>query len=229
MRISLKTLGVIDRFNGIYIHQTRYYVKLTCEKYLKKMLTNHAWCDTSLMPNKPTPLPSDTAYIQSLETATPPTTYPEQQALQDTMGFSYRQVMGEILYPMVKCRPDIAFHATKLSQYLSNPACIHYEALQDICHYLYHTMLDGIYYWRTQPRLDLPDQPLPILHQDNYSQTITPADPPPGLYGYVDADWGTDTAHCEHTVHKRSLRISTRSLEEEPRTVPSARTWPLRT
>ncbi len=32
---------------------------------------------------------------------------------------------------MVKCRPDIAFHATKLSQYLSNPACIHYEALQD--------------------------------------------------------------------------------------------------
>jgi hypothetical protein len=34
---------------------------------------------------------------------------------------------------------------------------------------------------------------------------------------------------CEHTAHKRSSRISTRSLEEEPRTVPSARTWPLRT
>ncbi|MFN9983512.1 MAG: hypothetical protein ACK53Y_26535, partial [bacterium] len=33
---------------------------------------------------------------------------------------------------------------------------------------------------------------------------------------------------CEHTAHKRSSRISTRSLEEEPRTVPSARTWPLR-
>jgi len=33
---------------------------------------------------------------------------------------------------------------------------------------------------------------------------------------------------CEHTAHKRSLRITTRSLEEEPRTVSSARTWPLR-
>ena len=33
---------------------------------------------------------------------------------------------------------------------------------------------------------------------------------------------------CEHTAHKRSSRISTRSLEEEPWTVPSARTWPLR-
>jgi len=37
-----------------------------------------------------------------------------------------------------------------------------------------------------------------------------------------------DGAECEHTAHKRSSRISTRSLEEEPRTVPSARTWPLR-
>jgi len=33
---------------------------------------------------------------------------------------------------------------------------------------------------------------------------------------------------CEHNAHKRSWRISIRSLEEEPRTVPSARTWPLR-
>jgi hypothetical protein len=35
-------------------------------------------------------------------------------------------------------------------------------------------------------------------------------------------------AACEHTAHKRSSRITTRSLEEEPRTVSSARTWPLR-
>jgi hypothetical protein len=37
MRIEVKHLGLIDRFNGLDIQQTRYYVKLTCEKYLKKI------------------------------------------------------------------------------------------------------------------------------------------------------------------------------------------------
>jgi len=152
LRINLKNMGIIDRFNGIDVHQTRYYIKLTCEKYLQKMLTNHNWCDATTIATKPTPLPPDTSYIQSLEQAIPPSTYPEQQDLQTQMGFSYRQVIGEILYPMVKCRPDIAFHATKLSQYSANPAKVHYEALRDVCRYLAHTINDGIYYWRKQPK-----------------------------------------------------------------------------
>jgi hypothetical protein len=41
-------------------------------------------------------------------------------------------------------------------------------------------------------------------------------------------DKNTVTDACGHNTHKRSWRISTRSLEEEPRTVPSVRTWPLR-
>ena len=195
LRINLKNMGIIDRFNGIDVHQTRYYIKLTCEKYLQKMLTNHNWCDATTIATKPTPLPPDTSYIQSLEQAIPPSTYPEQQDLQTQMGFSYRQVIGEILYPMVKCRPDIAFHATKLSQYSANPAKVHYEALRDVCRYLAHTINDGIYYWRKQPRQDLPEYPFPSLHHDNYTQALTSADPPEGLYGYVDADWGTDTSH----------------------------------
>ena len=34
MRIEVKHLGLIDRFNGLDIQQTRYYVKISCEKYL---------------------------------------------------------------------------------------------------------------------------------------------------------------------------------------------------
>jgi hypothetical protein len=33
MRIDVKHLGIIDRFNGLDVHQTRFYVKITCEKY----------------------------------------------------------------------------------------------------------------------------------------------------------------------------------------------------
>jgi hypothetical protein len=38
MRIEVKHLGIFTRFNGMDIHQTEYYVKITCEKYLTKML-----------------------------------------------------------------------------------------------------------------------------------------------------------------------------------------------
>jgi hypothetical protein len=129
MHIQLKSLGIVTRFNGVDIHQTRDYIKITCEKYLHKMLKQHQWLDNNNAANNPTPLPHDTAYIQTLEQAKVPNTFDEQQQLKQRMGFSYRQVIGEVIYPMIKCRPDIGFHATKLSQYMDNPAEEHYTAL----------------------------------------------------------------------------------------------------
>jgi hypothetical protein len=41
MRIDVKHLGIINRFNGMDIHQSKYFVKITCEKYLQKMLKGH--------------------------------------------------------------------------------------------------------------------------------------------------------------------------------------------
>ena len=117
-----------------------------------------------------------------------------KQTLKHKMGFHYRQVIGEIIYPMMKCRPDIAFHATKLSQFMENPAEVHYVALRQLCEYLAQTLTDGIYYWRTQTRTDLPERPLPILHHDNYIMKTDPTTQQ-GLTGYVDADWATDTRH----------------------------------
>ncbi len=43
MRIEVKHLGLINRFNGMDVHQTRYYVKITCENYLYKMIKSHDW------------------------------------------------------------------------------------------------------------------------------------------------------------------------------------------
>ncbi len=149
MRIKVKTLGIINLFNDI--QQTKHYVKISCEKYLYKMLKGHDWLSTDNLPDKPTPLPSDTAYIQTLENAKLPETYGEQQSLKSKMGFNYRQVIWEIIYPMMKCCPDIGFHATKLSQYMDNPAESHYTALKNLCQYLATTIHDGIYYWRDQP------------------------------------------------------------------------------
>jgi hypothetical protein len=133
MRIDLKALGLIDRFNGIDIHQTWHYVKITCEKYLYKMLKQHNWLD---LPNASTPLPAESSYITMLEQALPPATEDDKQALKLRMGWSYRQVIGELIYPAVKCRPDFLYHVTKLSQYMDNPAEVHYIALHHVCKYV---------------------------------------------------------------------------------------------
>ncbi len=192
MRIEVKHLRLINQFNGLDIQQTRYYVKLTCEKYLKKITRGH---DNLLknVPMNPVPLPADPTYIQNLETTTVPQTIPEKVMLKEAMGFNYRQVIGEIIYPMMKCRPEIAPHAIKLSQYMESPAEVHYQALRDILSYLGNTLDEGIYYWRTQPRMDLPATPLPSLHPDNY--LIAEKSVSGLLHGYVDSDWGSDSSH----------------------------------
>lgn len=150
MRIEVKHLGLIDRFNGLDIKQTRHYVKISCEKYLKKMIHGHEDL-LKHIPTIPVPLPADSTYIRNLETATVPQTVREKQQLKERMGFNYRQVIGEIIFPMMKCRPEIAPHAIKLSQYMENPAELNYQALRDILGFLAKTVDDGIYYWRKEP------------------------------------------------------------------------------
>jgi len=77
---------------------------------------------------------------------------------------------------------------------MENPAKQHYEALRDVLGFLAATIDDGIYYWRTSPRMDLPVEPMPSLHPDNYLMPDnTPAEE--ALYGYVDSDWGSDSNH----------------------------------
>jgi dUTP pyrophosphatase len=195
MRIEVKHLGILDRFNGLDILQSRHFVKITCEKYLKKMVKgHHDILKDKNIPQNPVPLPADSNYIRNLETAKVPTTLPEKLKLKERMGVNYRQIIGEIIFPMMKCRPEIAPHAIKLSQYMENPAEAHYQALLDILGFLANTIDDGIYYWRTSPRMDLPPHPLPSLHPDNYMmQDNTPNNK--DLYGYVDSDWGSDSNH----------------------------------
>jgi hypothetical protein len=177
------------------IHQTQDFIKITCERYLYKMLKAHDWLDTSITPDRPIPLPADNHFMQALENAARPNTIDAKTQLQSKMGFHYRQVIGEVLYPMTKCRPDVAFHITKLSQYMDNPAEEHYLALRQLCRYLAATITDGIYYWRMQPRPDLPALEHPTTVPDTHILEINSDQATSALYGYVDADWASDTTH----------------------------------
>ena len=46
----------------------------------------------------------------------------EHKAIEQKAGFSYRTLLGEMLYAYVTCRPDIGYTITLLSKFGSCPS-----------------------------------------------------------------------------------------------------------
>jgi hypothetical protein len=195
LRLPIHILGEVTRYNGVDIEQTKHYVKVHCSKYITKLQQSYPWLEQEQKPaRQPLPFPSDAAFLSKLiHHATEPLTNAQQRALEAAMGIKYRQAMGEIMFPMVKCRPDISPHAIILSQFMNSPSEIHYKALKDIIKYLVHTKEEGIHYWRTTPHPTLPENPIPTPHSDNYDITERRGTDSKQLVGYVDSDWATNT------------------------------------
>ena len=203
MTIDVKELGLISRFNGVDVEQTRYYIKLSNAVYIRKILKNHPWInDEKPAGDFPLPMKADNDYVRRLEIAEP-LLENERIAYENELGFSYRQGIGEIIYALVTCRPDISFAAIKLSQYSANPAKVHYDALKDVFRYLKATESEGIYFWRKQPRTDLPIGPTPICKNDsNYDDTVIIQRRQD--YAHILAA-GVDSDHAGDVKHRKSV------------------------
>ena len=91
------------------------------------------------------------------------------------------------------CRPDLAFASVKLSQSNSCPHKIHFHGLKQALKYLFTSKEDGIYFWRTSPRMDLPEGPLPPIHSNKQDLLLDnrPEHDASVLLAYADSDWAT--------------------------------------
>ena len=58
----------------------------------------------------------------------------------------YQHVIGKLTYAIIHTRPDIAFPMGRLSQYLSDPAEHHRQALKELLRYIRSTVDRGIIY-----------------------------------------------------------------------------------
>ena len=96
---------------------------------------------------------TDSNKIAELENTVGLTDPVEKEALEKDMGFTYRAVLGEILYTMVTCCPDISFATTKLSQCAIAPAKCHI-AIKNVFRYLLATVDNGITYWCNTPNAE---------------------------------------------------------------------------
>jgi deoxyuridine 5'-triphosphate nucleotidohydrolase len=200
MTIDVKMLGTIDRFNGVDVTQGRHYVKLSNKTYIKKILTRHKWLfdDNKKNHSYPIPMRADNEYQRELENSEE-LDQAKIKRMEEEMGFGYRQAIGELIYALVTCRPDISYAVIKLSQYSTRPARVHFEALKTIYRYINATMDEGIYYWRKTPRYDLPELPLPECKSDsNYDESEIEERQQQQhdiMYAAVDSDYAGDTKH----------------------------------
>ena len=103
MANELHNLGIIKCFNGLDIHQTKDYVKISCELSIDKIVSHHEW-ENKKAASRPVLMRNDAAYQEAiLELGKAPETKKEQRELEKAMGCSYRQAIGELIFALTIC------------------------------------------------------------------------------------------------------------------------------
>ena len=139
---------------------------------------------------------TDTEYQTKMQLNEGPESIKEQKQLEKKMGFSYRQCIGELIYALTICRIDISIAIITLSQHSLNPAEIHYEAVKNLFIYLNSTKRDGLTYWRTDLRLDLPIKPDPVtISKESTLKKFEQHHNALEIVGSCDATWASDRKH----------------------------------
>jgi hypothetical protein len=193
LQMPMRRQGLIVMYNGLDVQQSRYYIKISVQTWLTKMLAPYFadWLDIPTTPF-PTPLGSSESFIKRLYSTVGDPSPKVQAQLEKSMGIKYRKAIGELIWPMTTCRPDLSQSVVKCAQASACPAEVHYCAVKNIFRYVAATLSDGIYFWRTKANMDLPDDPLPTISSTPHD--ILLADRPPEhpfrTHGYMDSSWG---------------------------------------
>ena len=70
----------------------------------------------------------------------------------------------------------------------------HYHGVKHALKYLYATHADGIYFWRTAPRPEFKEGPLPRINSNKHDLLLDMPRPEHDanvMHGYADSDWAT--------------------------------------
>jgi hypothetical protein len=183
-------------FNGVDVVQTRDYIKISGQTYINKFCEKYldTWLGKiPLSENRPTPLPTDPTWLKKFNAAVGSSDPDVQKDLSSEMQIKYKAGVGELIWAMMTCQPDISFTSVKLSQSNSAPAEHYYHGLKHAICYVYITRQDGIYFWRTTSRAELPEGPLPTVNsnrQDLFIYDRLDHDATTAV-AYGNSDWAT--------------------------------------
>ena len=195
LRIPMRRQGLVHMYNGLDVMQSRWYIKISVETYLRRALEPYfsSWLELPSSPY-PTPLGKSENFLRRLYEAKGDSDIKVIEKLEKAHGLKYRQLVGTLIWPMTVCRPDLSQAVVKCAQASACPSDTHFHALKSICRYLAATMSDGLFYWRVEPRMDLPDDPLPVVQSTPHD--IELADRPPDEATTMTAFMDTSGGDC---------------------------------
>jgi hypothetical protein len=151
-------------YNRLNVVQTWDYIKVSCKNFIEKICEKYliSWMQNFTSTDDcPTPLPSNPTWFKKFNTAVGDPDPKAQLKLAKKMQLTYRSGVGVLIWAMTTTHPDLAFASVKLSQANSCPEKHHYHGVKHALKYLYSTWDDGIYFWRTAPRPEFKEGPLP--------------------------------------------------------------------
>jgi Reverse transcriptase (RNA-dependent DNA polymerase) len=195
-RVELSKLGLLTRFNGVDITQTREYIQISCTTYIEQMLAAHGWSKPAIGEDGDKPIePLSDTMVNEMQNATGHLEgTAEHKALEKDMQFNYRNVVGELVWVFIVARIDLAFSAALLTRFSSAPARVHYRACKRLQRYLRMTKDWGLIFWRAKPLDHLPPgkfrpyvdlQPEQLLRFPVFSDPLE-------LVAFADAAHATD-------------------------------------
>eukprot|EP00980_Cylindrotheca_fusiformis_P025376 scaffold13535_cov117-Cylindrotheca_fusiformis.AAC.2 len=196
-----KYLGLITDFNGVDVHQYNDRIVISVANYIDRILRSHGWETAS--PNESEsgaiPIPAD-SLTQLYSVTGPLEGSSEHDALTTKSGFSYRTLLGELMFAYITCRLDIGFSVITLSKFSKIPAEFHFTTLKKVVKYLRRTKQWGIHFHRSTSDSSLPSCPFDVLPTDDVTVNFPALEPGPSLTCFLDAAHGNDLRNRRSTT-----------------------------
>jgi hypothetical protein len=201
LSIPLRHQGHLDMYNGVNVLQTHHYICLSCTSFIDKISAKYlsSWMKHMYVSSsRPTPFPTDSAWWGKFNKAVGDPADKAQASLAKDMQLNYHAGVGKLIWAMTTCRPDLAFASVKLSQSNLCPHKIHYHGLKHALKFFYNSKDDGIYFWRTSPRMELPESPLPPIHSNKQDLLLDdrPEHDAAVAVAYANSAWATCVKTC---------------------------------
>ena len=111
LTFPLKYMGLVTMSNGIDVLQTRDYFNILVQTYIERIPEKHSnsWMKISQNLEYPTPLAHCPKMMQNILNAGGSTDEKFQEDLAERMGFGYHNGIGELVYAMITCCPDLSY------------------------------------------------------------------------------------------------------------------------
>jgi hypothetical protein len=90
-----------------------------------------------------------TEFVRALDSVEP--LDPTHRSFLNSTRFRYRAAIGELMWSMITTRTELSYPVIKFSQFATNPATIHYDAIYGIFLYFSGMHNDGITYTHQKP------------------------------------------------------------------------------